>query len=182
MSTVELAGSAVLPLISTHLPSDLGSLGLTHYGTSVPLGSFAHGKRTFPQQGITCATTTGQLMSVGVKAVWLGARKSWAWTWSPDYSLASLRLGKRLRSGKTAVCHKKEERRKELGRKPPVPLPLDLVSGSHGHSYAGMLACTCQPFPQQGSKLSFSLLKHDSVQLLWSILLLSHGAEFSALM
>lgn len=71
-----------------------------------------------------------------------------------------------------------------MGRKPCAPLPLDLISGSHGHSYAGVLACVCQPFRQQESKLSLSLLllKYDNVLLLSSILLVPHGAKFSLLM
>lgn len=90
----------------------------------------------------------------------------------------SLRLGQRLRSGNTAACHKKEDRKKEWVEN---PLPLDLVSGSLSHCYMGTLTCTCQPSLQQESKLSFSLLllKHDSVQLLSSILLLSHDVKFS---
>lgn len=68
MSMVKLAESGVLSP-DQHLTSP----GLTHYGTSLPLGSFAHGKRASPQQEVTCvaasssssATTTGQLMECG---------------------------------------------------------------------------------------------------------------------
>lgn len=63
---VELAESGVLSP-DQHLTSP----GLTHYGTSLPPGSFAHGKRASPQQAVTCvaasssATTTGQWMECG---------------------------------------------------------------------------------------------------------------------
>lgn len=66
-----------------------------------------------------------------------------------------------------------------MGRKLSAPLPLDLVSVSRGHSYPGVMAHTCQPPPQQESKLPSSLLLlnmtmfHHSQVFFWCLMVLS---------
>lgn len=107
-----------------HLPRDRG---VQDYGMSIPLGSFAHGKRAFPQQVVTCVaasssvTTTGLLMECGsegcVTGSWEQLRLNLESRLHPSKSLG---LEQRLRTGKTVLVIRKSTERKN-GQKTLCP-------------------------------------------------------------